>query len=77
MRSVFIRDVVIAVLLSIITAMLANEPCLAYCMPIFWLFCVIGVEEYTEILMGYIHTKRTIKKLRNRKVLPPTKARQD
>lgn len=77
MNRLFIRDIIIAVLLSAITAMLFEEICLAYCMIPPYLFMVIGIEEYVEWIISSIHTKRTIKKLRNRKVLPPTKARQD
>lgn len=77
MHSIFIRDVVIALLLSVITAMLFKEWYVLVCMPLPWFFCVIAVEECTERIMRIIHTRRVLKKLRNRKVLPPTKAKQD
>lgn len=76
MDQILIRDTVIAILLSIITALLLKEPCLVYCLPFPWLFCVMEAEEFTERLIRCIHTKRIIKKLRNRKVLPPA-SKQD
>lgn len=38
---------------------------------------VLEVEELIDKAMNVIHLRRVIKKLVNRKVLPPTKARQD
>ena len=76
MNRIFARDIVIAVLLSVITAMILKEPCLVYCLPLPWLFCVLGLEEYAERLMRCVHGKRIIRKLRNRKVLPPA-SKQD
>ena len=70
MNGIFIRDVAIAVLLSIITAMLLHEPC-AILLTLAYLFMVIGIEEYTEKIVRFVHMRRQIKKLRNRKVLPP------
>ena len=77
MNQIFIRDIIIALLLSVITSILMKEPCLACCLPIPWLFCVIGVEECCERFLRCVYMRRFVKKLRNRKVLPPTKARQD
>lgn len=77
MRSIFIRDVVIALLLSVITTMQFDEWYLMLCMPLPCFFGVIAAEEYTECIKRRIRIKRIVKKLRNGKVLPPTKARQD
>ena len=76
MNRIFVRDVIIAALLSMNTALLFEELCLMYCLILPYLFLVIGVEEYAERLIGLIHSKRVIKKLRNRKVLPPA-SKQD
>lgn len=77
MKRVFIRDIIIAALLSVITAMLFGEWYLVLCMPVTYLFCVLGIEEFAEKLARRKRIRRIIKKLINRKVLPPTKARQD
>lgn len=76
MKQIFIRDIIIAVLVSIITAMLFNEPSLALCMPLTYLFCIMGIEEYAEKYVRRKRIRRTIKKLRNGKVLPPA-SKQD
>ncbi len=76
MHSVFIRDIIIATLLSVITAFLFKEICLAYCMILPYLFLIIGIEEFMERIIRIIHNQRIIRKLRNRKVLPPA-SKQD
>ena len=76
MNQIFIRDIVIAVLISVITSIIFNEPCLALCMPLTFLFCIIGLEEYVEKIARRKRIKRIVKKLRNRKVLPPA-SKQD
>lgn len=69
MNQIIIRDVIIAILLSLITALVLKSVCLVYCMPLPYLLCVIQVEECADRVMRCIHIKRFVKKLRNRKVL--------
>lgn len=43
----------------------------ASCLILPMLFVVIGVEEFAERAMRCVHIRILVKKLRNRKVLPP------
>ena len=76
MRSIFIRDVIICLLLSVITVLIFEEWYFMLCMPLPCFFGVIAVEEYTECIKRRIRIKRIVKKLRNGKVLPPA-SKQD
>lgn len=76
MNQIFFRDIIIALLLSVITTMQFEEWYLMLCMPLPCFFGVIAVEEYTKCIKRRIRIWRTIEKLRNRKVLPPA-SKQD
>lgn len=70
MNQIFVRDIAIAVLLSIITALLAGAWwCIFFVTA--YLLLVFAVEEWCDRIIHYIHVRRQVKKLRNRKVLPP------
>ena len=68
MNQIFIRDIAIAVLLSIITALLAGAWWCIF-LVIAYLLLVFAVEEWCDRIINCIHVVRQIKKLRNRKVL--------
>lgn len=76
MYRIFARDIVISVLLAIITSLLLNNWWLL-CMSEPYLFIVLYVEQFEERLIRVQRMKKSIEKLRKRKVLPPTKAMQD
>ena len=68
MNQIFIRDIVMAVLLSIITVLLTGAWwCIFYA--IAYLLIVFAAEEWCDKIIHYIHVRRQVKKLRNRKVL--------
>lgn len=68
---------VIAVLLAWIVATLLEQDmvvAVALVFPIF--FMILGFEEFIDRVMESIHLKRFLKKIGNRKVLPPA-SKQD
>lgn len=71
MNRVFLRDIVIATLISVIAAMMLKDPWMSIILILPILFMVLGVEECEEKLIRYIHAKRILKELTKRKVLSP------
>ena len=70
MNQIFIRDIVIAALISIITMILSGKWYYIF-LTVPYLMIVFAIEEWIDKTIYYVHVRRTVKKLRNRKVLPP------
>lgn len=77
-KHIFRRDFIIAILIAWIFSLYLEGGLLMIVLLIIPAFVgVLEVEELIDKAMNVIHLRRVIKKLVNRKVLPPTKARQD
>lgn len=76
-KAIFRRDIVIAVLLAWIAATLLKQDIEIAITLIFpMLLMILGFEEFVDRVIESIHLKRFIKKLGDRKVLPPA-SKQD
>ena len=77
MRSIFRRDIIIAILLAWIASTSLQQDIVVFIALVFpMLLMVLGFEEFVDRVMESIHLKRILKKLGNRKVLPPA-SKQD
>lgn len=77
MRSIFRRNIIIAILLAWIVSKALHQDMIIFTALILpMLFMVLGIEESVDRVMESIHLKRFLKKLGNRKVLPPA-SKQD